>query len=124
MSLQNLEQIRAANAIAFASSPVEKRGSDGGEAIKKIPPMIMSNGLLAAIAFSIEEKKNGYSRPGYAAILDAIATHLSSPEIGIIPDSHSAADLIGKLTKSDSETLKLATAEALEWLGYARRFVK
>jgi hypothetical protein len=34
-----------------------------------------------------------------------------------------ANGLIDYLAKADSETLKLATAEALEWLGYARRFV-
>ena len=125
MPLQNLEQIRAKNALTFAQSPVEKRGRDGGEAIKKIPPMIMGNGILAAIAFSIEEKKSGeMQREGFAAIFNAIASHLSSGEIGIIEDSDSARDLISQLTESDSETLKLATAEALEWLGYARRFVR
>lgn len=85
--------------------------------------MIMGNGLLAAIAFSVEERKNGPTRPGFAAIFGAIATHLSSEEIAIITESHSAKSLISNLTKADSETLKLATAEALEWLGYARRFV-
>ena len=125
MPLQNLEQIRAKNALAFAQSPVDKRGRDGGEAIKKIPPMIMGNGILAAIAFSIEEKRSGeMQREGFSAIFDAVASHLSSKEIGILEDSDSAQNLIRQLTESDSETLKLATAEALEWLGYARRFVR
>ena len=123
MSLQNLEQIRAKNALAFANSPVEKRGKDGGEAIKKVPPMIAGNGIIAAIAFSLEERRNEYSRPGFAAIFDAIAAHLSSSGIDILDNCDSAKDLIETLTQSDSETLKLATAEALEWLGYARRFV-
>jgi len=123
MPLQNLEQIRAKNALAFSLSPVEKRGKDGGEAIKKIPPMIVGNGLLAAIAFSLETRRDDYARPGFAAIFDAIAQHLSSPEIEIVEGCHSAIDLINTLTESNSETLKLATAEALEWLGYARRFV-
>lgn len=123
MPLQNLEQVRAKSALAFAQSPAEKRGKDGGNIIKKIPPMIMGNGLLAAIAFSVEEGTKGPAQPGFAAIFDAIATHLSSEEVSIIQDSHSAKRLISELTEADSETLKLATAEALEWLGYARRFV-
>jgi len=123
MSLQNLEQIRAKHALSFAQSPVDKRGKDGGEAIKKIPPMIAGNGLLAAIAFSLEKRRNEYSRPGYVAIFDAIARHLSSPEIAIVENCKTAQQLIEFLTESNSETLKLATAEALEWLGYARRFV-
>lgn len=123
MPLQNLEQVRAQSAIAFAKSPAEKRGKDGGEAIKKIPPMIMSSGLLASIAFAIEERKNGFSRPGFAAIFDAIGKHLSSEPIGILSETNSAKQLIDKLSESDSQTLKLATSEALQWLGYARRFV-
>ena len=123
MPLQNLEQVRAKNAITFAKSPAEKRGKDGGEAIKKIPPMIMGNGLLASIAFAIEERKNGPARPGFVAIFDAIAKHLSCDSIGILSDTTSARQLVDKLAESDSQTLKLATAEALQWLGYARRFV-
>ena len=123
MPLQNLEQVRAASAIAFANSPAEKRGKDGGEAIKKVPPMIMGSGLLASIAFAIEERKNGPARPGFAAIFDAIAKHLSSDDIAILAGTASARQLIDKLAGSDSQTLKLATAEALQWLGYARRFV-
>ena len=123
MSLQNLEQVRAKSAIVFANSSAEKRGKDGGEAIKKIPPMIMGNGMLASIAFAIEERRNGAARPGFAAIFDAIAKHLSSEPIAILSGTTSAKQLIDKLANSDSQTLKLATAEALQWLGYARRFV-
>jgi CRISPR/Cas system CMR-associated protein Cmr5 small subunit len=123
MPLQNLEQVRAKSAMAFANSPAEKRGKDGGEAIKKIPPMIMGNGILASIAFAIEERKSGLARPGFAAIFDAIAKHLSSNPIGILLGTNSAKELIDKLADSDSQTLKLATAESLQWLGYARRFV-
>ena len=116
--MKNLAQVRAASAVTFAKSPVEKRGRDGGEAIKKIPPMIASNGLLAAIAFSIESKG-----PGYSAIFDAIAGHLKSPEIAITSDSGDARSLLDELVECDSQILKLATAETMEWLAYARRFV-
>jgi CRISPR-associated protein Cmr5 len=123
MPLQNLEQIRAKHALAFANSPAQMRGKDGGEAIKKIPPMIMGNGLLAAIAFAIEERQKGPVRPGFASIFDAIARHLSSAEIDILTNVKDARGMIKALTESDSQILKLATSESLEWLGYARRFV-
>lgn len=123
MPLQNLEQVRAKCALAFAKSPAEKRGKDGGDAIRKIPAMIMGSGLLASIAFAIEERKNGPARPGFTAIFDAIAGHLSSKEIAITTISKTAAGLIDELAGSSSETLKLATAESLAWLSYARRFV-
>jgi CRISPR/Cas system CMR-associated protein Cmr5 small subunit len=122
--MKNLAQVRAASALRFATGPVQIRGRDGGEAIKKVPPMIAANGLLAAMAFSLEEKRDGLQRPGYAAIFDAIADHLESSEISITNGTSSAKDLIKFLVDSDSQTLKLATAEAMEWLSYARRFVR
>jgi CRISPR/Cas system CMR-associated protein Cmr5 small subunit len=122
--MKNLAQVRAASALRFATGPIQIRGRDGGEAIKKVPPMIAANGLLAAMAFSLEEKRDGLQRPGYAAIFDAIADHLESSEISITNGTSSAKDLIKFLVDSDSQTLKLATAEAMEWLSYARRFVR
>lgn len=123
MPLQNLEQVRAKSALVFAKSPAEKRGRDGGDAIKKIPAMIMGSGLLATIAFSIEERRSGPARPGFSAIFDAIAGHLSTDEIAIVKSAKTAGQLIDQLVASDSQTLKLATAESLAWLSYARRFV-
>ena len=122
--MKNLAQVRASSALKFATGPVQIRGRDGGQAIKKVPPMIAANGLLAAMAFSLEEKRDGLQRPGYAAIFDAIAAHLESSEISITKGTPSAKDLIKFLVDGDSQTLKLATAEAMEWLSYARRFVR
>jgi CRISPR/Cas system CMR-associated protein Cmr5 small subunit len=121
--MKNLEQIRAKSAIQFAADvsagKAFAQGADGGEVIKKIPPMIMANGLLATLAFSLEPR-----REGYASIFTALAKHLASESIGIVSGVSDASSLIRCLTDSNSATLKLATGEALEWLGYARRFVK
>jgi CRISPR/Cas system CMR-associated protein Cmr5 small subunit len=51
--MKNLEQIRAATALAYAEAGVNTRGSKGGEIVKKLPALIMSNGLLAARRFRI-----------------------------------------------------------------------
>ena len=127
MPIQNLEQVRAKHALQFAHDVAEGKlkatGREGGDAMKKIPPMIMANGLLAAIAFAIEERKNGLVRPGHAAIFDAIAAHLASPEIRITKDTGATNMLLNYLSNENSDTLKLATEEALAWLGYARRFL-
>lgn len=123
--MKNLAQVRALSALQLANNNQGGIvGANGGEAIKKVPPMIAANGLLAALAFSLEEKKQGLQRPGYAAIFDAIAAHLQSSEISITKDTANARALLKHLVDSDSQTLKLATAEAMEWLGYARRFVR
>lgn len=121
--MKNLEQIRAHSALTFANQvaagKTSARGKEDGEAVKKIPPMIMGNGLLATLAFSLEP-----GREGFASIFSALAAHLASKEIDVIENNGTAEGLVEGLVQSDSATLKLATAEALEWLGYARRFVK
>jgi CRISPR/Cas system CMR-associated protein Cmr5 small subunit len=123
--MKNLAQVRAASALQLANNHQGNIvGANGGEAIKKVPPMIAANGLLAAMAFSLEEKNNSFQRPGYAAIFDAIAAHLQSQEIAITSGTKDAKALLAHLVESDSQTLKLATSEAMEWLGYARRFVR
>ena len=133
MQLQNREQIRARHALAFKRRVERKEtvasGKEGGDAIRKVPAMIMANGLLAATAFAIEEKKNkqtGEMEPrskGHRAIFDAIAEHLASTEVDITPGITDAKSLIDYLANEGSATLKLATDEALAWLAYARRFV-
>ncbi len=125
MSIQNLEQVRARHALDFAKNEAPKCGANGGEAIKKIPPMILQSGLMASIAFATEQKKgkNEPARSGFAAAFDAISRHLCDERVAILKDVKSGADLIDALADADSEVLKLATAETLEWLGYARRFV-
>lgn len=122
--MKNLAQVRAASALQLAKSKQKIVGANGGEAIKKVPPMIAANGLLAAIAFCLEEKRDGLQRPGFAAIFDAIAKHLQSAEIAITQGTPDAPSLLNHLVEADSQTLKLATAEAMEWLSYARRFVR
>jgi CRISPR-associated protein Cmr5 len=133
MQLQNREQIRARHALDFKRKIERKEaiasGKEGGDAIRKIPAMIMANGLLAAVAFAIEEKKDkrtGEMEPrskGHRAIFNAIAEHLAATEIDITPGVTDAKSLIDHLANAESTTLKLATDEALAWLAYARRFV-
>lgn len=120
--MQNLEQIRARNAIAFANRDGDKiRGSQGGEVIKKLPPHILNHGLLATAAYSFTEKL------GWQLTFDAIAKHLADPDVAIVPADKvkDRATLLDYLTAKEttSEVLKLATNETMGWLQYARRFV-
>ena len=115
--MQNLEQVRARNALTLG--PVS--GDKGGEVIKKVAPLILNHGLLATAAYSFTEKE------GWQKVFDAIARHLADKDIAIVPESvKDRQELMEFLTRKDtsSETLKLATAEAMAWLTYARRFVK
>lgn len=118
--MQNLEQIRARNVLAFAKAGYIS-GDKGGEVIKKIPPLILNHGLLATAAYSFTE------REGWQLTFDAIARHLADPDVAVLPtnvtDRQSMMDELTKKTTT-SDVLKNSTAETMAWLQYARRFVK
>lgn len=120
--MKNLEQIRAANALLYASSGEKTRGAKGGEVVKKLPALIMSNGLLASGAFAYSKGEGD----GWYVCFDHLAAHLAHREIAVVPtDKRTLKTIMDHLSKdSDSATLKQATDEALAWLCYARRFVK
>ncbi|MDD3545784.1 MAG: type III-B CRISPR module-associated protein Cmr5 [Kiritimatiellae bacterium] len=117
--MKNKDQIRAKNAIKAA----EKRlsGKQGGEVIKKVPPLIMNHGLLALGAYAFDEKT------GFKGALDAIAAHLADKDVGLLPPRY-PADTQGLMdylsNEADSDQLKMCTVEAMAWLDYARRFIK
>ena len=114
--MRNLEQIRARNALKCPTAT----GEQGGEVVKKIPPLIMNHGLLASAAFAYDDKKEGYG-----VVFDYIAKHLADPEVGILKTSSTDLQkMMAELTEGDSNLLRKATNEAMAWLTYARRFVK
>lgn len=118
--MQNLNQIRAKHVLEFASIASVK-GKNGGEVIKKIPPVIMNNGLLAALAYSMDKGQDAWRH-----VFDAVAVHLASPEIGLVPQRKNTAEtLLDYLAGEASSTLlRDVTAETAEWLNFARRLVK
>ena len=110
--MQNLDQIRAAAALKLL--PEGKPHHFDRSDVASIPAMILTNGLLAAAAFCCEKDKK--PREGMKAAFDGIATHLN--QRGII----SSNSLIEELSQQDSLTLQRATAEALAFLSYLKRF--
>lgn len=113
--MKNLEQIRAKHALEPAKSLDRS-------AINKLPAMIMTNGLLATIAFC-HSQSSGSSRSHMANALLATAQHLAEQNIvasGASDLMAFANDLCGR----DSHHLQRATAEALAFIGYLRRFAK
>ncbi len=148
--MKNLEQIRAAHALAFWKPACEKLhqaseadrkgdkatagrlrrelddeygGATGGDVISKLPSLILGNGLLATLAFAKSKGK------GHEKLMLEVVGHLPSEGISAMP-AHArgvAGDgaldpAIRKLSESDSLVLQRATAEALAYLGYLKRF--
>ena len=120
--MQNLEQVRARNALRCQKEDGTLIvGPQGGEVIKKLPPLILNHGLLATAAYAYTQKE------GWQTVLNHIARHLADPEIAIAPaGTQKHEQLMAFLTgpEATSETLKLATLETMAWLSYARRFVR
>lgn len=106
--MKNLEQIRAANALAYADSDARKTNSDGGNVVKKLPALIMSNGLLAAAAFAYqkqedetnrqrkrfererrrpptEQEEQAFEDNGFYTCFDFLLRHLQHEEVELVP---------------------------------------
>ncbi|MDD4180906.1 MAG: type III-B CRISPR module-associated protein Cmr5 [Victivallaceae bacterium] len=113
MNIQNLDQIRAANALKAAKSKMG--GKNSGEVVKKIPPMIRENGILGALAFA---KENG---KGYEVCFNAIIEHLKS--LGKT-SSNDLDSFLNELTQANSAKLREVTSEAMLYLNYLRRFAR
>ncbi len=112
--MKNLEQIRAKNALEAAKEKIS--GKEGGEVAKKVPTMILENGILAAATFARETGK------GYDKVFHAIITHLKDENIGIMPKDK--MKIIDWLVTVDSSKLRAVTAETMAYLSYLRRFAK
>jgi CRISPR-associated protein Cmr5 len=113
--MQNLDQLRAAHALAAASTIGQ--GSEGGDNVaKKVPTMIRENGILAAAAFACE------TGSGYKDVFDAIIEHLRIAKR--LPGCGRTAlkDFIDDLASCDAATLRAVTTEAMAYLSYLRRF--
>jgi CRISPR/Cas system CMR-associated protein Cmr5 small subunit len=148
--MQNLEQLRAANALEFWREAAQKLaqanaakadgdnatadrlrrevdqaygGAGGGDVVSKLPSLIVNNGLLATLAFA--KSKEG----GHCKLMAALVAFLSKREVQATPapDGFRQGDgpldpYIRVLTTSDSIVLQRATTEALAYLSYLKRF--
>jgi len=113
--MKNLEQIRAAAALQPAKS-LDK------SAVNKLPAMIMSNGLLATIAFCHAES-GGVNRSHMTNALQATARHLAAQNL-VAAGTADLMALVKDLSGRDSHHLQRATGEALAFIGYLRRFAE
>jgi CRISPR type III-B/RAMP module-associated protein Cmr5 len=128
--MKNLEQIRALNAHRFWNPADEAgrarleevRGEQEGDVVRGLSSLIISNGLLATLAFAKEKGK------GYKTFLEEIGAFLSTAREdgrGLINQPvKTLDDFIKVLTSNDSSLLQQATDEALAYLGYLKRFRK
>ena len=112
--MKNIEQMRAVGALPVAEKTTK---SD----VNKLPAMIIASGLLATTAFANEHKAPGEpKRKEMKAVMDGVATHLAT--LGIASGAKDSGSLVAKLAAAQSTELQRATAEALAFIGYVKRF--
>ena len=110
--LINIEQIRASNALGEIARKARKANGEGDN-LAGYPSLIINNGLIATIAFSIDKGKQ------HQRIADAIAFHLNDRHI---LSASNAEGLRDSLCRDGAGILQRATREALEFLSYLKRF--
>lgn len=115
--LENLEQARALNAFRACEGSV-MGGVDGGEVVKKLPPMIRENGMLGALAYALGKADKG---SGYSNAFQAICEHLHA--IGKV-NSGTVEGLQNELMECPALKLRDVTSETMLFLDYMRRFAK
>lgn len=122
--MKNLAQIRAHNALQYKDQIAASQG--GGDAISGFPMLVLTDGLLAALAFACEWKNQQQTQrkhPGEYTVAQAIAAHLHTAH-NLITQAADPDALVAELAEQDSDTLlRRATAETLAFLNYLKRFV-
>jgi CRISPR/Cas system CMR-associated protein Cmr5 small subunit len=114
--MKNLEQIRAKNALEASGRGF--KGKNEGDVVKKVPTMIMNNGILASAAFAEESGK------GYTDVFGAVIVHLKTIKGLPGKQQETLRGFIEDLCDSDSSEVRRVTAEAMAYLNYLRRFAK
>jgi len=129
----NLEQLRALHAHRFwdenwqwpGLETAQKRlkdvrGAEGGDVVSKLGPLILECGLLSTLALA------KHKRGGHEALLKEVGRYLGSQDADgrcLLPEkAETLVSFITQLTQNDSSLLRQATAEALVYVGYLKRF--
>lgn len=134
--MKNLEQIRAAAALAFWQGG-NARGVAGGNVVSKLGSLIIRDGLLSTLAFCVA-KGAGHESLGteicrYAfERINLMPAHAQRPTSNQLQQRRDNQDrprqqtllerYIDTLAGEDSAKLRLATQEALRYLDYLKRF--
>ncbi|CUT04661.1 type III-B CRISPR module-associated protein Cmr5 [Candidatus Chrysopegis kryptomonas] len=107
MAVKTLEQEIA----KFAYEIVKNSGESEKREFKKLPNLIMTNGLIPTLAYYKDDKKP-YKMEVYRTILKWI-----KEEKKLIQNEN-----LDELLNADSQTLRKATLEALKLSNYLKRF--
>lgn len=124
--MKTLAQRRAAIALKWKDK--DYGGKKEGNVVSGFPTLIRMDGLLPALAYAVEKKEDKSTRQlvpknkGEFQIASALVEHLGNE--GILKQSQNPDDMVKELAiAADAAQLRRATAEALAFLNYLKRFV-
>lgn len=124
---KTLDQIRVA--VALDAKGKIGGGADGGVKIKGFPTMIQNNGLLGALAYSVEydHKNNKYKNNAEYNMSKFAVEYLNKLKLNSYSvtgdhDIENPESLIKFLTQCSPEQFRRINAEVLAFLNYFRRF--
>ena len=124
--MKTLAQRRAAVALLWKDKGFG--GKKEGNVVSGFPMLIRTDGLLPALAYAVEQKEDKQTKqlvpknPGEFQIAASLVEHLSNEKI--LKQSRSPGEMVNELaTVADASQLRRATAEALAFLSYLKRFV-
>jgi CRISPR/Cas system CMR-associated protein Cmr5 small subunit len=123
---QSVEQKRALAALDFwkKNDPAKARGDDEGDVVSGLPALLITNGLFALCSFAVA-KKGGHARLMADVTRFLVAEGRLRPRLAVPSSGDDVAQIkafLEALAKVDSSILRQATAEALAYLGYLKRF--
>jgi len=122
--ITKLEKGRAESAykcVEKAIKELKDKSKDYKSHVKKIPSMILSNGLGQTLAF-IKAKSNSKSGDAYKLIYEQLTNYLKSEYPSRIKMPQNENELIKWVINLDSTNYRHLTEELLSFLNWLKRF--
>ena len=111
MSVQNMEQLRAAHALRqVKTSPDRFRTANKADVTKSVTTMVMDSGMLAAMAYALDNNDEAYTRV-FLSFMDYRKSGIPKLQ-----------EYLEALAKADAYILRTITSDFLGYMKYLRRF--
>lgn len=127
-NIKRLEQARASFAYQRAKAATEQQGKSPKEYksyAKKLPMMIKTNGLGAALAFAFSKSKDKKGRvTSWGLIYNDVQSWLNQDQKKFLLGNHVEKELANAVIELESPEYRAVTVEVLAFLNWLRRFAE
>lgn len=122
---KRLEQARASFAFqcakAASSKEQGKKPEEYKSFAKKLPMIIKTNGLGAALAFALSKSKN---KPSWGLVYNDVQSWLRQDQKKFLLGAHAEEELAKAVIELESPEYRAVTVEVLAFLNWLRRFAE